>query len=946
MMAERLAWFFGGGKTDSPQTGEASGATMRDLLGGKGAGLAEMTRAGLPVPPGFTLTTGTCRRYFEAGRVCPDDVDDATFAGLARLEAAHGRVLGDADRPLLLSVRSGAPVSMPGMMDTVLNLGLNRETVAGLARETGDARYAWDCFRRFVQMFGEVVLDAKSDAFEAAIVARKSARGIVEDTELDVDDLRALVDDFEAIAVAGGGVFPSDPATQLRLARDAVYRSWFSERAQTYRHINGISDAMGTAVTVQAMVFGNRGARSGSGVGFTRDPSTGERVLYGEYLVNAQGEDVVAGTRTPQPLALLSEAMPDVAAELAAIAIRLENHYRDVQDFEFTVEEGQLFMLQTRSGKRSGRAAVRIAVDFFDEGLINAAEAVALVESFHIEQCLHKVFAPGQAREVLGRGRPASPGAATGRIAFTSEDAVALAATGEPVVLVRIETSPEDIAGMHASAGIVTARGGMTSHAAVVARHMGTPCVVGCDNALVDFLTGSLQLGAVTLHAGDWLSLDGTEGEVLRGHLELIHAEPDDPLLHRFLGLCDQIRTLGVRANADSPEDARLAARFGAAGIGLCRTEHMFFAPDRLAVVQRMIMSEDEKLRELALAELLPFQRADFEGLFEAMAGEPVTIRLLDPPLHEFLPRLAELVEEVASLERALAARASMVRFLELSHADAVTIAGVLEALGRGEQTLAERQALLERARALTELNPMLGHRGCRLGITTPGITMMQARAIFEAACAVASRGTAVRPEIMIPLVSAVEELIDQRAIVDAVAADVFAVTGVTVAYLVGTMIELPRACVLADEIAVHADFFSFGTNDLTQTTYGFSRDDAGAFIQTYKERGFIKGDPFAQLDQEGVGYLVKLGVSKARATKPDLKVGICGEHGGDPDSIAFFLNAGLNYVSCSPWRVPVARHAAARAELRRIAVASAAAAAIVTTAASGPHVRSAASPN
>ncbi|MCB9739576.1 MAG: pyruvate, phosphate dikinase [Deltaproteobacteria bacterium] len=917
MTQQRLAYFFGGGRAD----GDGS---MKALLGGKGAGLAEMTRAGLPVPPGFTLTTATCLDYFAAGRRCPDAVDAAMQQALSQLEAEHGRKLGDPQRPLLLSVRSGSAVSMPGMMDTVLNLGLNQATVHGLAQETGNAWYAWDCYRRFVQMFGEVVLGADADRLEDAISERKAARGVQLDTELTVEDLQALVVAFRAAAAESSGQpFPDDPLEQLRLARDAVYRSWFNDRARSYRRIHQIDEKIGTAVTVQAMVFGNRGWRSGSGVGFTRDPSTGEKVLYGEYLLNAQGEDVVAGVRTPEPLERLRASLPEVHAQLAEVAARLEAHYRDVQDFEFTIEEGQLFMLQTRAGKRAGRAALKIALDLLDEGVVDEAGAVLLVAAEHVEQALHKVFAPGQQPLVLGRGLPASPGAAAGRIAFTAEDAVAMAAGGDPVVLVRVETSPEDIEGMHAAAGILTARGGMTSHAAVVARQMGTCCVAGCGEALIDVAQGWLVLGGRKLATGDWISLDGTAGTILDGRLEMVDPDLDDPALTRILSLADQFRRLGVRANADTPENAQRAAQFGAAGIGLCRTEHMFFARDRLSVVQRMIMSEDAAEREGALGELLPFQREDFAALFVAMRGEPVTIRLLDPPLHEFLPRLAELVEEVASLERAIAAQDAMVRFLEVSEADEATIAGVLEAIARGEETLAHRRALLGRARALTEMNPMLGHRGCRLGITVPGITRMQARAIFEAATTVAAEGQPVRPEIMIPLVGSVEELTDQRAIVDAVAEEVFAERGTRVDYLVGTMIELPRACVVADEIAAQADFFSFGTNDLTQTTFGFSRDDAGVFIHDYVDRGILTGDPFAHLDQKGVGRLVAFAVRTGRERKPGLKIGVCGEHGGDPSSVHFFHRSGLDYVSCSPWRVPVARMAAAHVALREAAEAA-----------------------
>ncbi len=900
-------------------------AISRAVLGGKGLGLCEMARAGLPVPPGFTLTTASSLAYFEAGRRCPDDVDAEMVESLRWLEETLGRRLGDPARPLLLSVRSGAPVSMPGMMDTVLNLGLNAETTAGLAAETGDARYAFDCYRRFVQMFAEVVLGADADAFEHAIAARKRARGVAADTDLDADDLRALAAEFEALAEAAAKApFPTDPLQQLRLARDAVFRSWYNQRARDYRRIHRIDEHMGTAVTVQAMVFGNRGWRSGSGVGFTRDPSTGEKVLYGEVLLNAQGEDVVAGTRTPLPLAELRRTLPEVHDQIAIIASRLEAHYRDIQDFEFTVEDGQLYMLQTRSGKRSGRAAVRIALELLDEGVCDEKAAIRLVQPAHIEHLLHKVFAPGQERVRLGRGLPASPGAATGRLAFTAEAAVEMAEAGVPVILARVETSPEDIAGMHASAGILTARGGMTSHAAVVARQMGTCCVAGCDAADIDTAAGTLRLGGQTLKAGDWLSLDGSAGEVILGRLQLVDPDLHDPNFARFMTLCDRHRRLRVRANADTPEDARRAAAFGAEGIGLCRTEHMFFAADRLPVVQRMIMSEAEEARAAALAELLPFQRADFIGLFEAMAGNPVTIRLLDPPLHEFLPRLAELVEEVAALERALASREATVRLFEMSGSEPAELAAIHHAMRAGEGMLAQRRALLERARSLTEMNPMLGHRGCRLGITAPGITQMQARAIFEAACAVHKRGLPVRPEIMIPLVSGVEELADQRAILEAVAEAVFQEQGVRVEHWIGTMIELPRACVLADEIARSADFFSFGTNDLTQTTFGFSRDDSGVFLRAYRDKGLMRDDPFAHLDQKGVGRLVAFAVRTGREAKPGLKIGVCGEHGGDPSSIAFFDRSGLDYVSCSPFRVPVARLAAALSALELAAEASA----------------------
>jgi len=880
------AYFFGGGQADGNRD-------MKELLGGKGANLAEMTRGGFPVPPGFTLTTATCEAYFEADSTCPDSVDVAMVEMLGRLEALHGRKLGDADRPLLLSVRSGAAVSMPGMMDTVLNLGLNDQTVVGLERETGNKRYAYDCYRRFIQMFSDVVLEVPHKSFEKLLKAAKDKRGVAQDTDLTAEDLVALVGDYERLVEeVRGEPFPQDTLTQLRLSRDAVYRSFYSDRAIEYRRINKLTGYTGTAVNVQAMVFGNRGNTSGSGVGFTRDPSTGVAEPYGEYLLNAQGEDVVAGIRTPHPISHLKEEMPAVYDELMDIADRLEKHYADMQDFEFTIEDNKLYMLQTRSGKRTGQAAIRIANDMLAEGVIDARQAVLQVHPDQIEQILHKIFVPNQVRNVLGKGLPASPGAAVGVVAFTADEAVAVAEGGTPVILVREETSPDDIAGMHVAMGILTARGGRTSHAAVVARQMGTCCVAGCVDAHVDDSSGVLTIGGVTLKSGDWLSLDGTAGEVIAGRLEFEDPDLEDPQFVAFMKHVDGFRSLGVRTNADQPEDVIRARAFGAEGIGLCRTEHMFFAPDRLPVVQSMILAEKAEDRQAALDKLLPFQRADFDAIFEAMEGLPCTIRLLDPPLHEFLPSVTDLAVEVTAIEATGYKRYA-------------------------PELWAERSQLLERAKALHEQNPMLGNRGCRLGVSYPGITRMQSRAILEAAVDVAGRGVDVKPEIMIPLIGTAGEFNNQRAIVLETAEKVFAEKGRRVDFLVGTMIEMVRACLVADEVAETAQFFSFGTNDLTQTTFGYSRDDCTKVIGKYLAEGILTEDPFAHLDQRGVGQLVQMAVDRGRQTNAKLKIGICGEHGGDPASIDFCRRAGLNYVSCSPFRVPVARLAAAQSELR-----------------------------
>lgn len=909
---DRVAWFFGNGVAD----GDGS---MKALLGGKGAGLAEMTRAGLPVPPGFTLTTQACFAFFQNDHICPPDIETATLEGLARLETVHGRTLGDSERPLLLSVRSGGAISMPGMMDTVLNLGLNDITARALEVESDNPWYARDCYRRFLQMFGEVVLSVPSERFTERLDALKADVGVQTDPELTADHMTQLIADFQQIiADERGSPFPQDTHEQLRLARDAVFRSWFNERAITYREINRIPEDLGTAVTVQAMVFGNQSWTSGSGVGFTRDPATGENRPYGDFLLKAQGEDVVAGKRTPKRLTELEDAMPEVYAQLIDIGQRLEAHYGDMQDFEFTIEDGKLFMLQTRAGKRSGRAAIRIACDFLDEGVIDAETAVMRPTQEHIEQLVHQVFVPNQDNAVLAVGMNASPGAATGRLAFTSEEAVLRAGSGEPVILVRVETSPEDIAGMHVATGILTARGGLASHAAVVARQMGTCCVAGCSEAKISASAQTLEIGGAHFASGDWISLNGSTGEVLAGQMALRDPDPDDPYVKRFMGLVNQFRTIGVRTNADQPEDVRRARNFGAEGVGLCRTEHMFFDSERLPVVQRMIMSEDTDARETALAELLPFQRTDFEAIFEAMDGLPCTIRLLDPPLHEFLPRRQDLIDEVASLERGMRHADNIIRFLQLNEASVDTLAGVQEAMARAETTLAERRALLGRAESLHELNPMLGHRGCRLGISFPEVTRMQARAIVEAGVAVRARGGAPVVEIMIPLVGSLAELANQREVVEQEIEQVFSEQGDRFDVQIGTMIELPRACIVAEEIASAADFFSFGTNDLTQTTFGFSRDDAGVFVKDYQRLGVISEDPFAHLDQRGVGRLVAYAVEKGRNTKPGLKIGICGEHGGDPKSIAFCMDIGLDYVSCSPYRVPVAQVAAAQAAIVR----------------------------
>jgi len=878
---------FGGGTADGD-------ATQKTLLGGKGANLAEMAGIGLPVPPGLTIATPVCAAFYDAGGKLPDDVKAETLAALAHVEAITAKTFGDATDPLLVSVRSGARVSMPGMMDTVLNLGLNDSTVAGLATASGNPRFAWDSYRRFIQMYADVVLGLDHYAFEDALEILKEDRGVSLDTELTATDLQGLVARYKALVLAAwGDDFPQDPHEQLWGAIGAVFGSWRSDRARTYRRLNDIPESWGTAVTVQAMVFGNRGETSATGVAFTRDPATGERVTYGEYLINAQGEDVVAGIRTPQYLTLaartragaraisMEEAMPVVFTELARVFALLENHYRDMQDIEFTVEDSRLWMLQTRAGKRTAKAALKIAVDMADEGLITQAEAVLRVEAGALDQLLHPTLDPKAVRDIIARGLPASPGAAAGAVVFDSDEAETRAKLGEAVILVRTETSPEDIHGMHAAKGILTARGGMTSHAAVVARGMGRPCVSGAGSVSIDLVARCFTVAGRVVREGERITLDGTTGDVMFGDVPTV--EPDlSGDFGKLMIWADKHRRLKVRTNAETPADCRTARGFGAEGIGLCRTEHMFFEPSRITSVRRMILAEDGKGRQSALAELLPEQRADFEGIFRVMAGLPVTIRLLDPPLHEFLPH------------------------------DEAGFADVAAATGLSLVTVRRRIAELH------EFNPMLGHRGCRLGITYPEIYAMQARAIFEAAVAVAKdTGEAVVPEVMVPLVATARELEITKAVIDAQARDVFAETGHTLDYLVGTMIELPRAALRAGDIAEFAEFFSFGTNDLTQTALGISRDDAARFLGVYVEQGVYPRDPFVGIDEEGVGELVQIAADRGRAARAGIKLGICGEHGGDPASIAFCEKLGLDYVSCSPYRVPIARLAAAQAALR-----------------------------
>jgi len=894
--------------------GHAEGnAKMKEILGGKGAGLAEMTNIGVPVPPGFTISTGVCTYFNEHDKSYPPELKQAVADNLAKVEASVDRKFGDRAKPLLVSVRSGARASMPGMMDTILNLGLNDETAQGLAASSGDERFALDSYRRFIQMYSDVVLEVDREHFEHELHALRDRAGVKTDAEIPAESLRELVATYKSIVrERGGRDFPQDVHDQLWGAIGAVFNSWNNQRAITYRKLNNIPDAWGTAVNVQSMVFGNMGDDCATGVAFTRNPSTGEKKFFGEYLPNAQGEDVVAGIRTPLPISKaqaigdeksLEETLPDVYAQLVDVYKKLESHYRDMQDIEFTIQSRKLYLLQTRTGKRTGFAAVKIACDMVDEELITHTEAIERVEAGQITQLLAPVFDAKEKQKalqggrMLGRGLPAGPGAATGQIAFNAENAVRMAKDG-PVILVRIETSPEDIAGMHSAAGILTTRGGLTSHAAVVARGMGRPCIVGAGALKVDYGRAEMRSeGHEPLEEGDWVSIDGTTGEIIGGKLATRPSEvvqvliegtmkPADSEVYRnfdrLLKWADEIRTLGIRTNADTPHDAHVARLFGAQGIGLCRTEHMFFAEERILRVREMILARDEKGRRKALAELLPYQAGDFEGIFRELAGMPVTVRLLDPPLHEFLPQTEAQISSVA--------REMNWGFVELRN----------------------------KVAQLHELNPMLGHRGCRLGITYPEIYEMQVRAIFQAACAVKKDGIDVYPEVMIPLVGTVKELELTTEVTHRIAAETMEETGVKVDYLVGTMIEIPRAALIAEKLAQTAQFFSFGTNDLTQMTFGYSRDDAGSFLPEYVDKKILPKDPFESIDQEGVGQLVRRGTVDGRAANPNLKVGVCGEHGGDPDSIRFFRSCGLNYVSCSPYRVPIARLAAAQAELEQ----------------------------
>jgi pyruvate, orthophosphate dikinase len=880
----KYVFFFGGGNAEG-------NGRMKDILGGKGAGLAEMTNAGLPVPPGFTIQTEACREYM-LGTFSPE-IGTEMLAALARLEELQGQKLGAAENPMLVSVRSGAKFSMPGMMDTILNLGLNDRSVEGLATRSGDPRFAYDSYRRLIQMFGSVVLNISKKKFEQIFDTIKEREHIKLDYELQAPALKEIVAEYKKlIKKETGKEFPQEPLEQLVMTRDAVFRSWNGDRAKTYRRINKIDDWLGTAVNVQCMVFGNMGESSGTGVGFTRNPATGEKIFFGEYLMNAQGEDVVSGIRTPQHISELEKAMPKAYQQLRTITWKLEKHYRDMQDFEFTIQDGKLYMLQTRNGKRTGLAAVRVAIDMVREGLITQEEAVMRVEPNQLYDFLvPRLDEKDETIEVLAIGLPASPGAAVGQIVFSAEDAVKYYNEGvyKDVILVRGETTPEDIAGMEVAAGILTSRGGMTSHAAVVTRGMGKCCVAGAGECTVDEAHKQLRVKGHTLRQGDWLSLDGTTGRVILGRLKTIPVQPNDSDLVKFMSWVDPLRKLKIRANADIPRDAKQARLFGAEGIGLCRTEHMFFAEGRIEHVRTMILANTEKERRDALKKLLPMQRADFAGLFKAMESLPVTIRLLDPPLHEFLPQREELLVEITRLED----------------------------LKPHSPKLKELRPLLARVQELHETNPMLGLRGCRLGIAFPEITEMQARAIFEAAVSIKLKGGDPHLEIMVPLITSIEEMRNQAAIVRHIAELVFKEKGATVEYMVGTMIELPRAALTADQIAEEAEFFSFGTNDLTQTTFGISRDDINKFLPAYIKNNIFKEDPFATLDQKGVGQLIEMATIKGRKTRPTIKVGICGEHGGDPESVKFCHRIGLNYVSCSPFRLLTARLAAAQAALQ-----------------------------
>ena len=884
-MAEKYVYFFGNGQAEGR-------ADMKNLLGGKGANLAEMTSIGLPVPPGFTISTEVCTYYYANGETYPTALNDEVEANLKKVEQIMGRTFGDAANPLLVSVRSGARASMPGMMDTILNLGLNDTTVQGIIAQSGDERFAYDAYRRFVQMYSDVVMGMDKHALEHLLDLKKAEKGVHLDTDLTADDWKALVADFKTkIKQELGQEFPEDPKQQLWGAIGAVFGSWMNQRAITYRKLNSIPADWGTAVNVQSMVFGNMGNDCATGVAFTRDPSTGDNYFYGEYLVNAQGEDVVAGIRTPQPINLhqkkpgdlpaMEEVMPECYSQLAAIRTTLEKHYKDMQDIEFTIEKGKLFMLQTRNGKRTAQAAIKVAVDMVEEGLIDQKTAVLRVAPSQLDQLLHPSLDPKAEKKVIAKGLPASPGAAGGTVVFTADEAEELAKNGKKVILVRIETSPEDIHGMHAAQGILTARGGMTSHAAVVARGMGKCCVAGCGDIKVDYVAQSFTAkDGILVKKGDMITLDGSTGQVILGEVKTVPPQLTGDF-GKLMVWVDQFRKLKVRTNADTPHDSKVAREFGAEGIGLCRTEHMFFDAERIAAVREMILSADVEGRQKALAKILPMQKGDFIGIFREMKGLPVTIRLLDPPLHEFLPQEEKDIDDLAATMKVSA------------------------------------QTLRNKVEFLHEFNPMLGHRGCRLGITFPEIYDMQVRAIMEAACElVKNEGFSIVPEIMIPLIATVKELSVLKANAVKICDEVIEQYGVKVEYLIGTMIELPRAALTADEIAVEAEFFSYGTNDLTQTTFGLSRDDAGKFLPFYVDAGILPEDPFVSLDQNGVGQLVKMGCEKGRATRPGIKLGICGEHGGDPESVIFCHKIGLDYVSCSPFRVPIARLAAAHAAL------------------------------
>ncbi len=896
--SRQYVYFFGNGKADGNRN-------MKDLLGGKGSGLAEMTNAGLPVPPGFTISTEVCNIYYREKAKIPAAIDREIDEHVKKLEKTAGATLGSTEHPLLVSVRSGAKFSMPGMMDTILNLGLNDDAVEGLKRRTNNGRFAFDSYRRFIQMFGNVVLEIPKDAFEHEFEDVKKARGAKIDTDLDEVGLREVVERYQAVVLKKSGKrFPQDPREQLEMARNAVFRSWMNPRAIEYRRIYDIPDHIGTAVSVQMMVFGNTGDRSATGVGFTRSPATGAKEFYGEFLINAQGEDVVSGVRTPQPIRELEQVLPKAYAQLREITTRLERHYKDVQDFEFTIQDERLFMLQTRSGKRTGYAAVVIATDLVAERLVTPKEAILLVDPEALNQLLAPGFDPAEWKKIptATTGLPASPGAASGQVVFSADHAVEWVNQGKQVILVRRETVPDDIHGMFVAQGILTATGGMTSHAAVVGRQMGKPSVVGAGELEIDEKGRQFRVKGRTVKEGDYVSFNGLTGEV---KIARVASKPSEILqvldgtlepaksdiyqrFEKLLTWADKFRRLGIRANADLPDQAELAYKFGARGIGLCRTEHMFFGEGRIPIVQEMILADNEADRRAALNKLLPLQRDDFYGVFKGMQGHAVTIRTIDPPLHEFLPKREDLMVDVARLE----------------------------ATGKTGKELDEKRHLLRRVEQLHEFNPMLGHRGVRLGITYPEITEMQTRAIIEAACRLAKEGSKVVPEIMIPLVGHVKELRDQKHIVDRVAAEVMKEQGVKIKYLVGTMIEVPRGAITADQIATEAEFFSFGTNDLTQLTYGFSRDDVGKFLRIYQDKKILERDPFASIDTEGVGALVRMGVELGRKTRPNLKIGICGEHSGDPASVHFFHQVGLDYVSASPYRVPVARLAAAQAAL------------------------------